>query len=351
MTSAKSGAVIVALGLLACGLSPASVRMDGLGPNLAGLIDDPVSDLLSYPQLNVLTPGWLVGVETNQSDYYHPYARTTGRLSVAAALAATLGDTAYDYAPSLALAAQAGKLSIGVATTVSGLGGWAIPPGWLIQDTTPSWMRFFRGDWQVTLGTRWNGPGFTLDGDVGGSAGDEFFSHVRHDSVYIYDYYEWKSLTPSLRIGWPGQRLSWRGIIGYHYLRLRRTGPNWTNPQVSLDHTLSLSGGPTFTAGDLLACAGLRLATNPTVPFGLTARLPAGIEWSPGPVIFRLGTDPRVLYSSDPRVPRELRLVFWNSICIGLGLRPVEHLRLDFVPDMDNAANLSGWSLAAAFDF
>ena len=108
------------LGLLACGASLASVRMDGLGPNLVDLIDDPVTDLMRYPQLNVLTPGWLVGVEKGWS--YYPYVRATGRWSVAAALKATRGDTMYVCSPSLAVAGQSGRYSFGLALTSVDIG-------------------------------------------------------------------------------------------------------------------------------------------------------------------------------------------------------------------------------------
>jgi hypothetical protein len=344
MTSAKPGAVLVALGLLACGLSPASVRLDGFGPNLVDIIDDPVTDLLRYPQLNVLAPGWLVGVETNQSGYFHPYARTTGRWSVAAALDATLGDTFYVYSPSLALSAQTGKLSIGVAATIPGLGDWATPPKWLSEDTAFGWGAFFTGNWHVMLGARWRGSGFTLDGNLRGAISEEQYGPAP------YCYSEVKAFAPSLRISWPGEHLSWRGMMIYDYTRDRQIQPDWTHPQVSLYRTLALVGGPTFTAGNLLVCAGLRAGISPSIhDWTCGFHLPVGVEWSPGPVVFRLGAEPIVAHA--PWLPGKLGMVFENHVYIGLGLRPVEHLRLDFVPDMDNAANLRGWSLAAALDF
>ena len=343
MISARSCAVLV---MLSCGLSLASVRLDGLGPNLVDIIDDPVTDLLLYPQVNVLTPGWLAGIETNQSGYYHPYAsRTTGRWSVAAALDATLGDTLYVYSPSLALSAQAGQLSFGVAATTFGIGDWAKPPRWLSEDTAAGWGAFSTGNWRVTLGARWHGPGFTLDGNVSGGASEELYGGLVPSC-----YSEVKAFTPSLRMSWPGEHLSWRGVVVYDYVRDRHIQPDWTHPQVSDFRTLALVGGPTFTAGNLLACAGLRAELDPYGhEWAWGFNLPAGIEWNPGPAVFRLGTEPLVVHA--PSLPGKVHMAFENHVYIGFGLRPAKRLRLDFMPDMENAANLRAWHLAAALDF
>jgi len=343
--SARSGAALL---LLAYGLSLASVRMDGLGPNLASLIDDPVTDLLRYPQLSVLTPGWLVGIELNQPGSYHPYARATGRWSVAAALDATLSDSTAHYDPSVALATQVGPVSIGAAATFGFIDEPVPPRLELPDDTMWPYIWKVRDIGKAVLGARWYGPGFTLDGNVNGYVWERY---VWHQGGILIGRGQNLWLTPALRMSWPGEHLRWRGIASYEYKR-----HNWpgTYGGASCYHTLSLSGGPTFTAGNLLATAGLH-STVRTQQLSnwlyWDLCLPLGIEWNSGPVVFRLGADAGVSFQTATGWPGADNMEFRNHTYVGLGLRPVEHLRLDFTPDMDNAANLRGWSLAAALDF
>jgi len=342
MTFAKSGAVVVALGLLACGLSLASVRMDGLGWNLSDLIDDPVADMLTYPQLNVLSPGRLVGVEMNQLGYYHPYARATGRLSVAATLDAGLGGLTASCDPSLALATQVGPLSLGASARFAFIDEPVSPP----KDISWRWITFNHDVGIAVVGVRWNRPAMALDVNVSGGEYDHYMWSTDGGSDTLFERYCVTSLTPLLRVTWLREHLSWRAIISYGC-----GGTDWPDHHFYIEErTLSLGGGPAFAAGNLLAVAGLRAnASSYGGDWLWDLRLPAGVEWSPGPVVFRLGTYAQCSFRTSAAGATYQGFV--GHVSIGLGLRPVEHLRLDFVPDMDNAANLRGWSLAAALDF
>jgi hypothetical protein len=337
----KHRSTFVLLGMMACGLSFASVRMDGLGPGLVDLVDDPVTDLLRYPQLNVLTPGWLVGVEMNQAGHYFPYARTSGRWSVAAALDATLNDARLYCDPSLALATQVGPVSMGVSATADFLDEPIVPPG-----DSPPWIyaATVREVGEAVIGARWNGPGFVLDCRAGGYEWEAFGWRPSGDSAVLVDRREHPSLTSALRMTWPGEHLSWRGIVDYAY-----TDEVWFVGYGLTDmHTLSLTGGTTFATSALLAAGSVRVAATILKYCWIwNLRLPVGVEWSQGPVTLRLGADAAVSFATAGKTYRG----FKGHTYVGLGLRPVERLRLDFVPDMDNAANLRAWKLAAAFEF
>jgi hypothetical protein len=333
------------LGLLACGLSLASVRLDGLGPNLVDIIDDPVTDLLRYPQLNVLTPGWLVGVERDHSfgyPCYNPYARVTGRWSVAATLRATHGDTMYFCTPSLAVATRSRAFNVGVALTISRPGDWETRPEWARRDAKTRWEAHSIGNWRAGVGCRWNGPGLTIDGNLSGVANEE-----RRDP-YVYSLA--KELNSLLRVTWSGEHLRWRILAAYdwehrrEYIDDENLNPN---PYVWRSQTLALISGPTFIVGDLLVCVGLRSGIGrDDGHWKWGFHVPIGIEWTPGLVVFRLGVEGAVdKWSTLPRPG------FDDGIFLGLGLSPTDRLRFDFVPDMDNAANLRGWELAAAFEF
>jgi hypothetical protein len=339
--SRKAGLAAAVMGLLICSVAPGSVRLEGLGPNLVDLIDDPVTDLMRYPQLNVLTPGWLVGTEKGPVKSY-PYARITGRWSVAAATEATRGDTMYVCSPSLAAATRSRVLSFGLALTISRLGDWERRPEWVANHAKAGWEALSMGNWRANVGCRWNGPGFIVDGNLSGFASEHL------PDPYIYSLM--KELTPSLRVTWSGEHLSWRGLAVFdwerrrEYLKDENTSPN---PYVWRSQTLALVGGPTFILGDSLACVGFRAGIgrdNSDWRWGF--HLPIGIEWTPGPVVFRLGAEATV-----DKWWMLQRPGFDDGIYFGLGLKPIDRLRLDFVPDMDDAANLRGWELAASYEF
>jgi hypothetical protein len=332
----------VVLGLFVCSAALGSVRLDGLGSGLLDIIEDPVADMTRYPQLNVLAPGWLVGVEMNQTGHYRPYARTSGRWSVAAALDATLKDTRVYCDPSLALATQAGPVSLGVSATADFLDEPIVPP----KRDSPPWIYAvrIREVGEAVIGARWYGRGFTLDGSVRGYEWEAFDWRPSGDSAVLVDRHEHPSLTSSLRMTWPGKHLNWRGIVDYAYVdEVGVIGYGLTDK-----HSVSLSGGTAFATATLLAAGGLRVAASDlTYYWTWNLRLPVGIEWSPGPVTLRLGADAAVSFATAKPTYRG----FKGHTYVGLGLRPVERLRLDFVPDMDDAANLRGWELAASYEF
>lgn len=333
------------LSLLAGGLSLASVRMDGLGLNLAGLIDDPVTDMLAYPQLNVIRPGWLAGVEMSPTGYYYPYIRATGRVSVAAALDVSTRYSRVYWSPSLAFATPAGPLSIGAS---AGVGLTDVPlarpmPGYPWGYSMYDW----RDIGNAVLGARWRRAGLTLDVNVNGG----IWELLRWDGGDTLAH-RWQNLRlgPELRVGLPGEHHSWRGIVSYTYHRV--TGASDRPPWV--EHVMSLQGGPAYRTRSLLAAAGLqatvRSSSSGSVLPGWSLLLLMGIEWTPGWFVFRCGTDVGVSFAPS----------WWGPLSpgfdepqayLGLGLGPVKRLRLDFTPDIHDLTNLHGCELAASFEF
>lgn len=325
------------LGLLACGASLASVRMDGLGWRLTDIIDDPVTDLLTYPQLNVLTPGWLVGVETDQKGYYHPYARTSGRWSLAAALDATLWGQGASCDPSLALATQVGPLSLGASARFAFIDEPVSPP----KDISWGWISFNHDVGVAVVGVRWNRPGMALDVNVSGDEYDHYMWSTDGGSDTLFERYYETSLTPLLRVTWLRGRLHWRAIMTYRY-----AAGDWPDHHVSRVHAVSLAGSSAYSSASLLATGGLRAMVNSEHRWDLV--LPACIEWNTGPVTVRLGADGQVSFNTSAGTTE---LGFESHTNFGLGLRPVRRLRLDFAPDIDDAADLHAWELAASYEF
>jgi hypothetical protein len=324
--------MFVLLGLLACGLSFASVRMAGLGWGLTGMVDDPVTDMMIYPQLNVLTPEWLVGIEMKQPGSYNPYFHSHGRWSFAADLDVYAAEKDGSCDPSLAVATQVGPLSLGASARFAFIDEPVSPP----KDIRWGGISFNHDIGVAVVGVRWSRPAMTLDFAISGGEYDHYMWSTDGGSDTLLDRYFETSLTPLLRATWLRDRLSWRAFMSYTC-----DATDWPGHRASRQHTLSLSGGPTFAAGNLLAVSGLRATVKPQAHYcWWDLRLPVGIEWNPGPFVLRLGADAQ--YSSN--------LGFGSRTYVGLGLRPTEHMRLDFAPDMDNAANLRGWELAAALE-
>jgi hypothetical protein len=327
--------------------------MDGIGPNLAGIVDDQVTDLLCYPQLNALARGWLVGIEMNQSGDYYPYARTPGPLSLAAALDATLRDSAVDCNPSAALAVQTGQWSIGAGTTVGTLGNRVVPPEELIGDTSSLLIYTVREGVRATAGARWAGSGLSVDGNLSGFRRDGLEWRVTRDSVVQAGDYSETSVSPSLRVTVPGEHLCWRGIASYTHWYGGWRYYEWPEYPRETTHELALGGGLTYGHGpSLLGAAGLQAAVSPVAHYwSWSFRLPVGLEWDSGPIAARLGADVSLSLRTVKWRGGAIETHFGNRVYFGLGLKPTEHLRLDFVPYMENVADLRGWRLAAALDF
>jgi hypothetical protein len=315
--------------------------MAGLGWGLAGFVDDPVTDMVVYPQLNVLTPGWLVGIEMSQPGSYGPYFHSHGRWSFAANLDARAAGKDGWCDPSLAVATQVGLFSLGAGAT----------PGFIDESTSPpkdiSWGSVSTshdvGD--VMVGARWSGVGVSMDGNIGAGEYDNYSWSTDGGSDTVLDVLRYPHLTPSLRVTWLGKQLSWRAIASYEYDR-----GEWSSHETWRQHTLSLKGGPVYRSKSLLVASRLTARTTSykgNLFWGTT--LAACMEWNTGPVTLRLGTDAAVSFQTARG--RTDYGGFKSNMYAGLALRPVEHLRLDFAPDMDNAANLRGWQLAATFDF
>jgi hypothetical protein len=315
--------------------------MAGLGWGLAGFVDDPVTDMVVYPQLNVLTPGWLVGIEMSQPGSYGPYFHSHGRWSFAANLDAHAAGKDGWCDPSLAVATQVGPLSLGAGATL----------GFIDEPTTPPadihWgsVSVLHDVGDAVVGARWSGAGVSVDGNIGVGEYDDYVWRTDGISDTTLDILRHPYLRPSLRMTWPGKQLSWRAIASYEC-----DHGKWPSHETWRKHTLSLNGGPIYRSKSLLVASRFTARTTiheANMYWGTT--LAAGMEWNTGPVTLRLGTDAGVSFTTS-RGQTDYR-GFTSSTYAGLGLRPVERLRLDFAPDMDNAANLRGWQLAASYEF
>jgi hypothetical protein len=352
MTCGALGRWPVLVSLLGCSLALGSVRVDGLNSSLAGFIDDPVTDILRYPQLNVLAPGWLVGVELSPAgDYYQPYGRMPGRVAVAAALDIASRYSREYWDPSVAIATHAGPLAVGASATVGLTAVPATPP----MDYYPpecGALYDLRDIAQVVLGARWQRPEFALDFDVGGDMHGYVMWLWPGPDPLTPDFYHWRilRLAPALRLGLPGEHLTWRGIVSYRYQH--GTGasgsPAWTW------HAASLRGGPIVNTGNLLAACGVELTVSDSaseeLPSFWTVRLPVGVELTSRWFAFRCGVDAGASFAGSWR-DGPLYPELEHHVYLGLGLKPFKHLRLDCAPDLGNDTGPFGWELAASYEF
>jgi hypothetical protein len=161
-------------------------------------------------------------------------------------------------------------------------------------------------------------------------------------------------LAPSIRLSLPDGGLCWRGlascILTIREKRRFDTSDTWTSETDLPERALEIAGGLTYVHGsDLLISTGIRARTDRNdLGSGAAVFLPIGLEWYWGHATVRLGVDAWYsAYGSADWTDSG----FAKHVYLGMGLRPTEHLRLDFAPDMDDAANLRGWELAGLYEF
>jgi hypothetical protein len=354
MICARLRLALVLPGLLASSVSFASIRMTGLGPNMVGVVDDPVTDMLRYPQLNALEDEWLTGLEMRQPGDYFPFARTPGRLSVAAALDAELEEEGADGDPSLAVSWRTDKLAIGASVTA-----WAINQrprdDWedLRGDTSASWSGYGYGLGEGTIGCSWSKPGFALDGNIDVDLARGFWWRGTLDSFVQCGDNRSTVISPVLRLTFARDRITWRVLASYSHTffhedfydtlgeRSYKRRENW--------HTLGLTGGATLRpAPSFLVATELRSRVSPAAQeCTWDFLLPAGCEWHHGPLTLRMGAEAGVTLSSAAWRHGKIGVRFYNQTYFGLGLTPIPRVSLDFTPYMEDIASLRGWKVGA----
>jgi hypothetical protein len=235
------------------------------------------------------------------------------------------------------------------------------PGFWTRGDTNWNWAEGASGNvGKGTVGIRWTGSGLALDCGVNvardwwvGFLGVAPDTYVRtHDGLQTH-------VSPTIRLSIYNGQVCWRLLASYTQTvlqqRLFDTLGNWKSKTLLLkNRAYELTGGLTYSpSNDLVAAIGVRspgwLNANHTWTWSLL--VPLGLEWTRGPVIVRIGAEVTYCEVSEDWSGETIEQGVHRNVYFGLGLRPVERLHLDFVPDMDNAANLRGWSLAVAIDF
>jgi len=356
---------VVIMGLLTYSVVLGSARLDGLGPDLSGIIDDRTTDVLAYPQLNAFRHTWLADVDAINLDRIRFLLCKPGRLSVVGAVDADL----------------LGLYAFPTASVALGLGSWTVgssfspmsvrrmparPYFWVPGDTDNLlWSEGTCGPvGDCRLGASWTRPGITLDlglyaawdwwvGFVG--VAPDTFMRTR-DGLYTH-------LSPDLRISIRNDRLCGRFLASLTRTLLRQrqfdTYGDWVSrTYFTKDGSYDISAGLTYTLKNLVLAAGLRHQGWLGDELGSRSWtrclfLPVCLEWSRRPIAVRAGAE--VWYGNgyldwrERFVPLGLQRsrFYW-----GLGLNPTRHLRFDFSRSNYYAmSSARAWEIAASYEF
>jgi hypothetical protein len=356
-TPVRSALLLAAILLAAmpC-MAGASVRLEGLGPNLFGIVDDEVADLLGYPQLNALSSDWAAGFDLPTYDFCHIYAKSPGPVSVAGVVTAEDWMDGVQGIPSIAVAASRARWAVGVEVTVADFQGMrSSPPFWGPGETTLTGMQF--GWWSVgnaNLGGRWSGDDFALDATVGADLDRGVYWRVWPDTfIRTGENYD-AVITPALRLTLGRGSVRWRYMTACEYNRSWddiydtiggrvHMSESWTR------YVLSAVAGPEYWPNrNLFVAAALRMqAVSQLSTWSWRLRVPVGMEWNQGPWTLRLGAEASALLTTSGG----LKADFERNLYFGLGIRPAPHVTIDLVPSLDDAANLRAWQLGVRADF
>lgn len=356
-TPVRSALVLAAILLVAtpC-IAGASVRLEGLGPDLVGIVEDEVADLLGYPQLNALASAWAVGFDLPTYDFCHVYARSPGPVSVAGIVTAENWTDGVQGIPSIVAAGSHGRWAVGAELTLADFQGMrSTPPFWGPSETTLSGVQF--GWWKVgngNLGGRWSGDDFALDGTVSADLERGVYWRVSPDTFIRTGENCNAVITPALRLTLGRGSVRWRYMTAYEYTRSWDAFYDTIGGQVHMsqdwtEHVLSAEAGSEYRPDrNLLVAAALQMrAVSQLQTWSWRLRVPAGLEWNQGPWTLRLGAEASVLLTASGGLKAE----FDRAVYFGLGIRPTQHMTIDLVPSLDDAANLRAWQLGARVDF
>jgi hypothetical protein len=327
----------------------ASLRLDAIGPNLAGILDDPVWDFSAYPQLNCLDSGWLAGGEFLTDDRYCLFGRPPGPLSVGAVVPMTL-KARGDIRLAVPLSVRTRKLTLGATMWV---------PTWLTPNadtlyrwyTDHYWARTF--DWSGYLGCHWTRPMFSADAGVA-LAFQEITNWTVADSVVTVRSRERRQgLKPAVRLTLGRGRLAFRAIASYQHWFVNQVDYYpYVSPSLieSAELTVGLVWRPVGQATLSAAVrAGLHSSLGPFSPWLLEQAvvIPVGVEFTPlGSVMtWRLGVD--LQYDSD----FFRRPAFRRHFHAGFAVNPLRNLSIEFLPGLDDAAVLTDWEVAFTVKF
>jgi|WetSurMetagenome_2_1015567.scaffolds.fasta_scaffold156361_2 hypothetical protein len=307
--------------------------------------------------MSAASAAWLGCVEFGKNEHVYVFARTPGPFSAGCVVNAKLVDDDGEYAvPSLALAAGGRRFSVGVAATIGRLTLPTCPWNWPRDDTNRHWSS--SESWSIgdgTVGVRWSGTRYTLDGNIDVARyGEVSWRAETPDTFARTGDITNTRLTPGVRLSIPDGSICWRGLASF-VLTVREqrrfdTPDTWTSKTDLSERALELAGGLTYVHGsDLSVSTGVRARAYGNVTgTGVVVCLPVGLEWFWGPAAVRLGVD--ASYGAF-RTEDWAYSGFARRVYMGLGLRPTKRLRLDFAPDMDDAADLRDWQLAGSYEF
>ncbi len=338
-------AILIVLFASAAG---SSLRMRGLGTNLAGIVDDSVSDVTAYLQRNCLSSDWRGGLEVRQDSCYPLYCVSRGPFSAGVVTEPRLGNSVdWQLRMTLPVSFRAGGLAWGIAptfpcrlrvlTSVEGESGYTR----LYYDdyrlNGRAGMLWRTGKWAVDLNYE---LGRSRQSTYTVSQGDTWFESVEG---YVYQQ-------PEVRLTFGTGKAVLRALAQYRDVvepcSLHIGGDKWDllNDTVRL---VNLVGGVVLRpAGQFLVAAAIRYRylNRVNTYWTYNVGVPVGVEYGAGPITVRLGAEVYTANSYD-------RFLFARQVTFGFSVRPLPGLTLDFAPTIDSLTNLSGWEFGARYLF
>lgn len=343
-------AVLLLLALLALPAHGASLRMEALGTDLIGIIDDPGTDMTEYPEGNTFRTDWLTGLELPESDFYGLRVLKPGPFSI--------GADVFGY---LGMYAGFPHLTVPVSFRAAGLGwGAAIGfPRWFpaaidTADPVGATAYFPRLEDHATLGACWLGRGLRLDARLAVSVEQsetwvDTGAGARRSTSDVL-----ASQEPSLRLAANFGDLTLSTGASYlrqgDYLTDAVSGARIDHPDVINRLTPYVGFAYSRRKGLTLAAALKPQVTLETFggsdwSWGLS--VPVGIEWTTGILTARLGAELATPFpNSFTEAPS-----FSRYLTAGFAVKPVPRLTLDFNPSVDDLSNLYEWQLGASYTF
>jgi len=348
---------IIMFTLVVATITTASLRMRGLGTGFDKLVDDKIDDLLAFPQSGALSSDWLAAIEIAVPEDFRLKVRSPGPWSVIAAVDAELGIGDPFASPTLGVATEAAPWSFGVRATLENLYVTSTPSFYTPGDSIWGWAG--TEHWEIghaTIGVRRVLPAVTIDGNVDvtlhaatrwvGMAPDTFYRSSDRSTVVI---------TPRIRVTAPRGPVRWRGLVSYsHESELDEIYDSLgysVESSINTDHRVGLAGGLTWSpTPNLLVTSGLRGGVAAYRLWSWNFTVPAGLEWTHGPLVVRLGADLTGGFTTLPWFNEVTTPRFYAGTYFGFSLRPLPRIRLDFLPSLDNVANLRAWHFGAVVD-
>jgi hypothetical protein len=327
--------VVLAL-LTAAAANPAqsfSIRMEALGRDLVGLVDDRASDLIAFPHRNCTFETWHAGLSVLSHRQYQLFGTNPGPLSFAGFTEPYLGDQS-DGRPAF------------LSVSFPGLGtSWGIEVGYtdgakygpIAGAQLPGYAWYYSEGVRAITGAATSLGSCELDALLEATyAWGPCYYREGDSTIYTDLHVTQVEVLPTLRLTVPVAGVNLRAMASY-----ARNEHRYPESPPDIGHSASLVAGVGYRPVDrLLLASGIRTrwAIGRRLPTMTHWRVPVGLEYRLGPTTLRLGVVLKQQYFT-----KFTDFAFDRNLTAGFALHPLRNVRLDFVVGTQDAINIESW--------